>query len=1338
MKNRLPMLFMLGFVFAFPVLVSAQTYNVYFGDMHSHTWYSDGNKDQDTNTYKKPVARAITYARDVANNMDFLGVSEHNHNESLNMKMGYWRSGGVEADSVNQDGTFVGFYGQEWGVISQGGHAMIYGTKKLFGWNTGIFDVFVAKGDYASLYDSVKKYNGWMYLAHPQATDFGGIFSTYHASWDSVVQGVAVRSGPALTANYTETAGLGTQYEVRYHDLLRLGYHVAPCANQDNHYTSYGMVNQQRTAVLATSLTQANILDALKNRRAYATEDHNLELRFESGAHQMGEIYTTSGNVPLRVKVADPGETFASITIRYGVPGSGSAPTALPGGSATGKDSLIVSQTQPVNTTYYYYAYVVESDGNAAWSAPIWVTTVASVGPPSAFNLTAPTNNATIQPVSGTLTWGSATGATQYDVYFGTSSPGTLVSTNQFGTSYNYTAAYNTSYFWKVVAKNGFGNTDATGSPWGFTTAIAPPANFSLVTPTNLATNQAVSGTLNWSASTGATAYDVYFSTASPPAVIISPDQADTTYNYSGLANSTAYHWRVVAKNAGGSTEAFSSPRAFTTIVGAPGAFTQSSPADSAIDRPVTGQLSWTVSPTAATYDVYLDTAANPTTLVSPDQAGTTYNYSGLSNSTLYRWKIVAKNFSGNLAASNAPTSFTTVIPAPNAFTLLTPPNGAINQQHAGTLIWQASANAATYDVYLDTSASPAVIVSANQAPTSYAYAGLTDGSVYYWKVVAKNAGGSTPATVVPFQFTAINLPAAPSLVISSNVTTSSLQLSWKDNAPDETGYRVYRSLAAGGPFIQQGGDLPANTVFFNDAGLLPNVRYYYQIIPFNGLGEGDHASFNLATLAVPAGPPTLSEATYLSMRVTLNPGVNPDPTQFSIRTIADADTQYLRINGTSGSTPAWGTFEEWGSASGIVISSLHTCKDYAVAVQARNLDNITTTLTADVHQTLQCFSISGAAETGWNLVSLPVAVADQSKNSVFPTSISNAFSYQTGYQQRDTLVQGLGYWLKFNAADPMLLQGEPGTLDSIPVASGWNIIGSVASTVSIGSIIEVPSGLVSSPYFGYSGAYATTDSIHPLHGYWVKASAPGKLVLTSLSAVPLAHPRISAETVPTLGTFTFKDAQGHAQTLGIVLSQNDAGGDVLSELPPRPPQGSFDVRFASQRSTEAVVNTAGVATSLPIELQSPSGAVELSWSLARMGGVQFELSYGAATMPLSGSGSLKLPQGTAQLTLKGTASRGEHLPTAFALHQNYPNPFNPSTEIRYDLPVRSAVRMTVYNLLGVQIATLVDGEQEPGYHAVSWHPQVSSGMYFYKMEAVSSANPSDSFQKTSRMLYLK
>jgi Secretion system C-terminal sorting domain len=85
------------------------------------------------------------------------------------------------------------------------------------------------------------------------------------------------------------------------------------------------------------------------------------------------------------------------------------------------------------------------------------------------------------------------------------------------------------------------------------------------------------------------------------------------------------------------------------------------------------------------------------------------------------------------------------------------------------------------------------------------------------------------------------------------------------------------------------------------------------------------------------------------------------------------------------------------------------------------------------------------------------------------------------------------------------------------------------------------------------------------------------------------------------------------------------------------------------------------------------------------------------------------------------TSVEGEQngVPQQYLLSQNYPNPFNPSTTVRYGLPQRSHVTITVFNALGQQVAILQDGEQEAGYHEVRFDgSSLSSGVYLYRLQA--------------------
>jgi hypothetical protein len=89
-------------------------------------------------------------------------------------------------------------------------------------------------------------------------------------------------------------------------------------------------------------------------------------------------------------------------------------------------------------------------------------------------------------------------------------------------------------------------------------------------------------------------------------------------------------------------------------------------------------------------------------------------------------------------------------------------------------------------------------------------------------------------------------------------------------------------------------------------------------------------------------------------------------------------------------------------------------------------------------------------------------------------------------------------------------------------------------------------------------------------------------------------------------------------------------------------------------------------------------------------------------------------------------------IPITPSLEQNYPNPFNPSTTIRYELPRASHVTLTVYDLLGREVATLIDDVEEPGYKSVEWNAaSVASGVYLYRLKA-------GSFVQTRKMTILK
>ena len=106
-------------------------------------------------------------------------------------------------------------------------------------------------------------------------------------------------------------------------------------------------------------------------------------------------------------------------------------------------------------------------------------------------------------------------------------------------------------------------------------------------------------------------------------------------------------------------------------------------------------------------------------------------------------------------------------------------------------------------------------------------------------------------------------------------------------------------------------------------------------------------------------------------------------------------------------------------------------------------------------------------------------------------------------------------------------------------------------------------------------------------------------------------------------------------------------------------------------------------------------------------------------------------------VTLQWLDVDGEQLPAVYALHQNYPNPFNPVTNLSYDLPEDAMVNITVFDMMGRMVKTLVNGQQSAGYKSLHWNATnnigqpISAGLYIYTIQA-------GEFSQTRKMILLK
>ncbi|MFZ4059554.1 MAG: hypothetical protein ACOYKE_15525, partial [Ferruginibacter sp.] len=256
-------------------LVTNGQYNYYFGNLHSHTAYTDGNQDSLTSGISTP-GKSYYYAKQ-SYQMDFLGISEHNHYSSARnpgMRVANYALGSNQADTSNSDGAFIALFGMEWGTISTGGHVLTYGVPGLVGWESGSgawgpsnnYNIFCAKGSYSQYWNIVNSYpNTFSSLAHPQTGDFENLnepATLFNTTADAQIKGLAIRSGSAFstTNNYTDPAP--SSYEDDFLKTLAKGYHIGPMCDHDNHYTTFGRTNQTRTVILAPLLTKTEIINA--------------------------------------------------------------------------------------------------------------------------------------------------------------------------------------------------------------------------------------------------------------------------------------------------------------------------------------------------------------------------------------------------------------------------------------------------------------------------------------------------------------------------------------------------------------------------------------------------------------------------------------------------------------------------------------------------------------------------------------------------------------------------------------------------------------------------------------------------------------------------------------------------------------------------------------------------------------------------------------------------------------------------------------------------------------------------------------------------------------------
>jgi hypothetical protein len=279
-------------------------------------------------------------------------------------------------------------------------------------------------------------------------------------------------------------------------------------------------------------------------------------------------------------------------------------------------------------------------------------------------------------------------------------------------------------------------------------------------------------------------------------------------------------------------------------------------------------------------------------------------------------------------------------------------------------------------------------------------------------------------------------------------------------------------------------------------------------------------------------------------------------------------------------------------------------------------------------------------------------------------------------------LKRGIQYHFRLTAIDSCLNESDysnevdNNSMVRFEIENGWNMISLPVQYSDNRNESVFPEA--TSKAFAYYGSYATVDTILAGRGYWLK----------------FEDAQIKYIDGPPIGTDTIAVVKGW-NMIGS-FSQQTSLLNIFSQ-----PPGIITSNFYCYNTGYDAVDTLGMGKGYWVKVDQ-TGFLFISSSL---------LSISKTRIQIIPSSDLPPPPPTQDLEFV-------ELPKEYHLEGNYPNPFNPSTIIRYQIPRQCFVSLKVYDMLGRQVATLVENIQDAGHKSFEWNAiGVSSGMYLYHLQ---------------------
>lgn len=397
----------------------------------------------------------------------------------------------------------------------------------------------------------------------------------------------------------------------------------------------------------------------------------------------------------------------------------------------------------------------------------------------------------------------------------------------------------NTVYYWRINARNIKGTSD-NSSRQQFTTELGPPDQ---LVPLHNAVSQSVTPVVRWKPVTTAILYHLQLAKDAGFSQLVFNDSTLmlTSWQFSGLQNTTTYYWRVKALSAANQSP-FSSSWNFSTIAVQPETPALLYPQSGVTNIPPTVTLKWTNVSGATNFRLQISTDTPFKTVAYDDSTiiDTVKNVGPLQYNTIYYWRISARNSSGTKGFSDV-WSFKTALQIPNIPIQVLPVSASIDHPVPVSLRWNSVQSASSYRLQVSTDSPFGTVVYEDStiADTVRQVGALQFGKRYYWRVQSINAAGSSAYSNVWNFFTRIDAPAIPLLSVPQNASSQfpqKITFRWKRDTIASS-YRL--QLATQTPFSTKiVDDSTLTDTMYQISNLQENTQYFWRVSAKNISGS--------------------------------------------------------------------------------------------------------------------------------------------------------------------------------------------------------------------------------------------------------------------------------------------------------------------------------------------------------------------------------------------------------------------------------------------------------------------------------------------------------------------